>query len=153
MGNVPAKGGRPTKYKDEYAEQAGKLCQYGATDIEIADFFGVALSTFYLWSSKHAQFSEAIKVGKASADERVERSLFQKAVGYTFESEKIFTYEGDPIRVPCREHVPPSDTACIFWLKNRRPDLWRDRKSIEGAEGGDITVVLKRFGEGDLPDD
>jgi hypothetical protein len=120
-------GGRPSAFKPEYVEQAKKLCELGATDVEMADFFKVAVSTFYLWKNKQPEFSEALKAGKSAADERVERSLYHKAVGYTFESEKVFQFQGQIIRAPTREHVPPDTTAMIFWLKNRRADEWRDK--------------------------
>jgi hypothetical protein len=58
--------------------------------------------------------------GKAEADNRVERSLYERANGYSYDAFKIFrTKDGDIIRAPYREHVPPDITACIFWLKNR----------------------------------
>jgi hypothetical protein len=70
------------------------------------------------------------KRGKFPADERVERSLYQRAIGYTYDTVKILKPAGttEPVIVPYRRHVPPDVTACIFWLKNRRPDEWRDRQ-------------------------
>lgn len=124
------KGGRPSSYKPEFAEQARKLCELGATDIEIADFFEVSDRTVYRWQLKYPEFCQALKAGKDAADERVERSLFHKATGYTFESEKIFQHQGEIIRAPIREHVPPDTTAMIFWLKNRRPAAWRDKTEV-----------------------
>lgn len=129
--------GRSTKYKDTYARQAKKLCEYGATDMEIADFFGVAKSTLYLWKIRHKDFSEALSVGKGLSDQRVERSLYEKAVGYTFESEKIFQFQGEIVRAMTLEHVPPSDKAITYWLGNRAPDRWRDKTEIENS--GEIT--------------
>lgn len=129
-----ARTGRPTAFKLEYVEQARKLCELGATDVEMADFFKVAVSTFYKWKNAHADFSEALKAGKALADERVERSLFHRAVGYTFDAVKIFMPAGakKPVYAPYREHCPPDTTAMIFWLKNRRPSAWR----VEDGGGG-----------------
>lgn len=123
--------GRPTVYKTDYPEQARKLCELGATDVEMADFFEVDVATFYRWKNIHLEFCEALKLGKAASDDRVERSLYHKATGYTFDAEKIFQYEGAEVRVPYREHVPPDTTACIFWLKNRRRDQWRDKQDVE----------------------
>jgi hypothetical protein len=100
------KGGRPSDYRAVYARQATKLTEMGATDAELADFFGVAVSTIYLWKLKHPKFSEAIRLGKEPADVRVERSLYQSAI------------DGNP-------------TSMIFWLKNRRSDRWRDWKEHE----------------------
>lgn len=120
-------GGRPSAYKAEFATQAEKLCKLGATDIELADFFGVERTTIWRWSQVHEEFCNALKAGKLAADERVERSLYARATGYTFDAVKIFNANGEPLTVPYREHVPPDTTAAIFWLKNRRPDAWRDK--------------------------
>jgi hypothetical protein len=138
--NDPALGGRPTEYKPEYAEQALKLCSLGATDVDLADFFGVSDRTIYRWAAKHEEFCQALKAGKDVADERVVRSLYHKAVGYTFDSEKVFNNNGVITRAKSREHVPPDTTAGIFWLKNRRRGEWRDKQDLEhtGADGGPI---------------
>jgi hypothetical protein len=137
-----SKAGRPTDYKPEYAEQAAKLCKLGATDIELADFFNVSARTIYRWQAAHEEFCQALKAGKQAADERVERSLFAKATGYTFDAVKIFQYEGAPVEVPYREHVPPDTTAAIFWLKNRKPADWRDKATTEltGPDGQPVRV-------------
>lgn len=122
-------GGRPTSFKPEYTAQAVKLCALGATDIEMADFFGVDVRTFYRWKNERPEFCQALKAGKEAADERVERSLYHRAVGYTHDAVKIFmpAWAREPVHAKYREHVPPDTTAMIFWLKNRRPDAWRDK--------------------------
>lgn len=130
--------GRPSKYKPEFAEQARKLCELGATDFEVANFFEVSDRTIYRWQAQYDEFCQALKAGKATADERVERSLYHKAVGYTFESEKVFQFQGQIVRASTTEHVPPSDTAAIFWLKNRKPGEWRDKQ--EHSVSGDLTI-------------
>jgi len=137
--------GRPSSYKEEYAEQAAKLCKLGATDIELADFFGVSDRTIYRWQSQFPEFCQALKAGKESSDERVERCLYHKAVGYTFDSVKIFQHQGQIVEAPYKEHVPPDTTAAIFWLKNRRPDLWRDKRDIEAT--GDLVVQIVKLAD------
>jgi len=124
-------GGRPSKFKDEFCAQGSKLAALGATDREIADFFEVTESTLYLWKNTHPEFSEALKTGKGPADNRVEQSLYRRATGYTYDAEKIFQYEGTPVRVDYVEHVAPDVTACIFWLKNRRPEEWREKSEVD----------------------
>ena len=124
-------GGRPSKYKPEFAKQAAKLCKLGATDADLADFFDVTTRTISNWVVEHNEFFQAIKENKAAADERVERSLFQKAVGYEFDAVKIFQFNGEPVMVPYREKVAPDTTACIFWLKNRKKADWRDKQEHE----------------------
>jgi hypothetical protein len=134
---TPAKIGRPPSYKPEFAIQAQKLCKLGATDEEAAEFFGVSVRTLYRWKAEHEAFCQALKVGKAEADDRVERSLYARAVGFERDAVKIFMPANavQPVVVPFKEHVAPDTTACIFWLKNRRKTEWRDR--IDHTLGGD----------------
>lgn len=125
--------GRPSLFKAEYAEQARKLAKLGATDQEIADFFEIDVRTVYRWKHDHDEFCQALKAGKEVADERVERSLFHKAIGYEQDEVKIFMPAGaaEPVYAPFRAKVAPDTTALIFWLKNRRPEQWRDKTVVE----------------------
>ena len=141
-----AKKGRPTKYRAEYAEQAYKLALVGATDKQIADFFAVNEATLTRWKRSHEDFCTSLKKGKRESDEAVVKSLRQRALGYAHPEDKIFcNADGDVTTVPTTKHYPPDVTACIFWLKNRQPNLWRDRHELTGAEGEplDITVKVK----------
>jgi hypothetical protein len=61
-------------------------------------------------------------------------SLYHRAIGYSYDAVKIFMHDGKPVEVPYREHVPPDVAACIFWLKNRRPHLWRDKHDMTVAK-------------------
>lgn len=133
-------GGRPTKYRAEYAEQVYKLCLLGATDEQLADFFEVHVDTIHEWAAKRRKFSEARKRGKTQADSRVAESLFHRALGYEHDAVKIVLHEGEFVEHPYRERYPPDTGACAFWLKNRQPELWRDRHQHEhtGAGGGPI---------------
>lgn len=125
--------GRPADYKPEYAKQAEKLCQLGATDQELADFFDVDARTIYRWKHDHDDFCQALKAGKDVADERVERSLYQRAIGYEQDEVKIFMPANSPapIYAPYRAKVAPDVTAAIFWLKNRRKDDWREKQEVD----------------------
>jgi hypothetical protein len=139
--------GRPSDYSPELAEQAAKLCRMGATDYELADFFGVDTRTIYRWKNSHEDFCQAVIVGKDAADERVARSLYNRAVGYTFESEKLVTVSqganmGSVVeRHAIVEHVPPDPGAAFNWLKNRRGAEWRDKQDV--THSGEMTVVSK----------
>lgn len=139
---------RPTAYKPEYAEQAKKLCLLGATDEDLADFFKVSIRTIANWKGQFDEFLQALKAGKDQADDRVERSLYQKAVGYTFDSEKVFQFQGHIVRAETREHVPPDTTAMIFWLKNRRPDAWRDKKEVEHGVSDKLAEIWQLISDG-----
>jgi len=125
------KVGRPTAYKEEYAEQAEKFCMLGATTEELARLFGVATSTVSKWLVEIPEFSESVKKGRDIADANVGHRLYQRATGYSHPEEKIFCQDGEVIRAQTVKHYPPETTAAIFWLKNRRPDLWRDVQKRE----------------------
>lgn len=118
---------RPSKYREEFAEQAAKLCALGATDAELADFFEVAISTVALWKVVHPEFSDALRAAKSIADERVEQSLYRRAVGYEHDEIDIRVVGGEVVQTPIRRRYPPDATSMIFWLKNRKPEQWRDR--------------------------
>lgn len=146
-------GGRPTKYKEEYAEQVYKLCLLGATDEKIADFFDVEVSTINNWKLKHKKFLEAVKKGKDAADAEIASSLFHRARGYSHNAVKIMTVaNGDNMgsrieEIEYTEHYAPDTTACIFWLKNRQKDQWRDKTEQEVTVKGGIALKLQQARE------
>lgn len=135
--------GRPTDYQEVYAAQAEKLCQLGATDEEIADFFGVQARTVYRWKHQFPEFCQALKAGKEVADERVQRSLYQRAIGYRQDAVKIFMPAGAdaPVYADYVEHIAPDTTAAIFWLKNRRPNEWREKAELQ-VSGANVNIDL-----------
>jgi len=130
---LPVRGGYPRVYTPRHAEAARKLVELGANDFEISQVFGVSPTTINHWRAKHPEFAEALRFRDENgtfADDRVKRSLLHKATGYSYHSEKIFFQDGKVTRVPVVEHVPPSDTAMIFYLKNRDPERWSDRREL-----------------------
>src|SRR5260221_386292 len=102
--------GRPSGFRPEFVTQAEKLTALGATDREVAEFFKITERTLYRWQHDHAEFCQALKLGKEASDARVEKSLYRRAVGYTFDAVKIFQYEGKPVRANYVEHVAPDTT-------------------------------------------
>lgn len=137
--------GRPSVYCEEYAAQAVKLCALGATDQEIADFFEIDVRTVYRWKHDHPDFCQSLKAGKEVADERVERSLYQRAIGYEQEEVKIFMPGGAdiPVYAPFRAKIAPDVTAAIFWLKNRRSGEWRDKTEQHNTH--DLSDEMKQW--------
>ncbi len=121
---------RPSKYKEEFPKQAYKLCLIGATDAQLANFFEVNPDTIYEWKKVHEEFSESLKRGKSVADGQIAQSLFKKAKGYVRKTIKLVG-TGDSIKEKEIEtYYPPDTTACIFWLKNRQPEMWRDKREF-----------------------
>lgn len=134
--------GRPTSFKPEYVEQARKLAELGATDREAAEFFKVNEATIHRWKHTQPEFCESLKVGKETADARVEQSLYRRALGYSHDAVKISTVEGEIVETPYVEHYPPDTTAAIFWLKNRKPADWRDKTVVEHDVPEDVAKWL-----------
>lgn len=133
--------GRPSKYREEFAAQALKLCRLGATDKELGDFFGCSEQTINTWKDAHPAFLESLKSGKAMADAEVADKLFKRATGYEHPAVKIVANAntGQEHVVEYTERYPPDTTACIFWLKNRRPDVWRDKVDSAVSVTGAVT--------------
>lgn len=131
MGDTKNKGGRPTKYKDEYVKQSEKLCRLGATDKELADFFEVDEATINRWKESHPEFCKSLKSGKRYSDEKVVDSLFNRAIGYELtEVKEEDSAANGKKTVVTRKQIAGDTTAQIFWLKNRQPEQWRDKQEV-----------------------
>ena len=114
--------GRPSAYKPEYAEQAGKLSRLGATDKELAEFFHVNLVTIGRWRLAHQDFADAVRLSKDEADEMVARSLHKRATGFSYECEDVAVLQsGQVVKTTKVVYVPPETRAAALWLSNRRP--------------------------------
>lgn len=136
------KGGRPSAFDPKMCEQAYRLCLLGATDKQMADFFEVSEVTLNAWKKKHPEFLKSLNAGKQQADSEVGQSLFQRAMGYSHPEEKVFCNKGEIVRADTVKHYPPDTTACIFWLKNRQKENWRDRHEVTGDDGGPLSVLI-----------
>ena len=136
--------GRPSKYIPAFAKVAAQMCELGTTDADLAAAFDVTTVTIWNWQSRYPVFFNALMVGKGKPDDKVERSLYQRAVGCSYSTEKIFHHQGTITRAQCIEHVPPDPGAAKIWLTNRRSDVWRDKSTTEltGKDGAPLIPVL-----------
>lgn len=100
----------------------------GLTDEQIAHNIGIATGTLYAWKNKYNEISEALKEGKEVVDRMVENALLKRALGYEYEE---ITYECGKETKRVKKQVVPDTTAQIFWLKNRKPNNWRDMKHVD----------------------
>lgn len=142
--------GRPTLYREEYDDLAYKFCLLGAIDANLAEFFEVTEQTINNWKLAHPSFFESIKRGKHQADAMVAQSLYKRATGYEHDAVKIFNDQGSPLVVDYTERYPPDTAAAIFWLKNRRPDMWRDKQEIDHSskDGSMKPTTIQLVGPG-----
>lgn len=104
----------------------------GLTDEQIAGKMGIRRETLYAWQKKYTNISNTLKRGKEVIDLQVENALLKRALGYEYEevSEK---YELGTLteKKVTKKQVVPDTTAQIFWLKNRRPDKWKDKQDVQ----------------------
>lgn len=129
----------------------------GLTNEQLAANMGVTVKTFYEWQAHFEQFREAIKRGKAPVDIQVENALLKSALGHKVTVKKPIKVkevkmkvgegriETERIEYADEEvYIPPNSVAQIFWLKNRRPDKWRDKPDTVGDGNAPVTIVWKR---------
>ncbi|RXM69420.1 transposase [Clostridium tetani] len=170
-----AKSKYETNVKDKLILVEG-WARNGLTDEQIAKNLGIGLTTFYKYKKEHSELSEALKKGKEVIDFEVESALLKRALGYEYEEvtqERVLRKDerGQPITdihgfplyemvvtKKVKKEVTPDTTAQIFWLKNRKPQEWRDKRDIEHSgnmkvnnpfEGLTTEQLLKLAGEED----
>lgn len=104
----------------------------GLTDEQIAYNIGINVGTLYEWKKKYNEISESLKKGKEVVDRFVENALLKRALGYEYEEVEEEYKDGTlKKRKVTKKQVVPDTTAQIFWLKNRKPEEWRDKRHVE----------------------
>lgn len=119
----------------------------GLSNEQIAYNMNVGIRTLYKWQKQNMQFKQALKVGKDTADRQVENALFKSALGYEYK-EEVVTNDGRVVTVT--KHQKANTTAQIFWLKNRKPEQWRDKREL--SHDGEINnqINLQNMTDDDL---
>lgn len=114
----------------------------GLTDEQIAAKMGICRDTLIQWKKKYSDISDTLKKGKDVVDIQVENALLKRALGYEYEeiSEK---YEMGILveKKVTKKQVVPDTTAQIFWLKNRKPDEWRDKREVDVAGSEGVMII------------
>ncbi len=139
--------GRPTLYKPEHPSRARELCARGATNPDLAGRFGVARSTIGQWIATHPEFADAVQQGRDVADAIAVESLFTRVTGYNHQAEKVVLHRGEARTATYTAHVPPDTRACLFWLRNRRPEDWRAKAETTPEVFIDHIALLDAAGE------
>lgn len=110
----------------------------GLTDEQIAKNLGISIQSFYTYKEKHIEFLEFLKRGKEVVDREVENALLKSAIGYEYEEVTRELVNGEMVETKrVTKQVQPNTTAQIFWLKNRKPAEWRDKRDVEVS--GEVT--------------
>lgn len=126
----------------------------GLTNIQIAQNIGVSERTFTDWVARFPSISSALKKGKEPVDIQVENALLKRALGYDYEetTTEIEELAGGKVKKHVRKvtkHVPGDTTAQIFWLKNRKPEIWRDKhETTVNADIEDLSPLIELLKDG-----
>ena len=136
------------KYNAEtFPKLAEDFARDGLNDVEISYKLGISHASFYNYQKKHVEFFEAIKRGKAPVDIDVVNALLKRALGYDYEekhTEIRIDTSGQPrpaVIKTIKKHIAPDVGACAFWLKNRKPLEWRDKKEIDANITTETIVI------------
>jgi len=125
------KKGRRSVFSDRLVERLLEMAKKGAIDDEMAEAANITVRAFRNWKGRHKNFAEALQDAKDIADDLVEQALYQRATGYNHKDIKFFCDKGRIISEEYIKHYPPDTTACIFWLKNRQKERWRDKTEVD----------------------
>ncbi len=133
--------GRPNLYNSHVKPRLLEVEEWyskGATDAEVARNLSVGLSNYYRYKARFRYLREAVKRGSDVATDAVEAALFKRAMGYTVEevhTESFAEEAKDKKRrskvTKITKHIAGDVGAQAFWLKNRRPELWKDRHELD----------------------
>lgn len=135
------KPGSSTNYREEYAIITLRFLMLGGTIEDVAELIGVSPATIYNWAKDQPELAAAINGGRNFADANIASRLYQRAMGYTHETEEIKVVGDEIHRVPVVKHYPPDANSLKFWLINRQPDLWKEK--VEVIEKPVITMIDK----------
>jgi hypothetical protein len=140
--------GQPTSCKPEYIELAHNYCLLGATNEVLGDFFGVTSRTVDNWTATHPDFADAVYRGRAVADARVVRTLFDHACGFSHQVSRTTLYQGVEHTITNTVSYPPDTQACMFWLRNRQHEYWQAKaEAAPGIANDDLAAALHAAGE------
>lgn len=144
------------KYKEWLTDDGLTLlrgwARRGLTDEQIAKKMGVSPRTLYRWKTSYSPICQALKKSKAVCDDEIEESLYKSASGYFVDETKTYIDELPDGTVKKHKEVfkkwiPPQTAAQIFWLKNRRPDDWREHRKPKEQNDNE---VIKKFIESEM---
>lgn len=153
-----------SKWREDYIRQVFFMSLLGATDVQIAQTFGVGVSTLEGWKRTKPEFLESMKRGKMQADAKVVHSLYLAAIGYSHpdqvvlsnkikkfdEKGRVISEYTEPLIVKTIKSYPPNVNAAIKWLQARQPDVWGKKLKLEGTVEHNHKLDLSGFTEQEL---
>jgi len=136
---------RSRLFLPDHLEQVRAIAMRGISEETMSQVFDIAKSQINLWKKQYPLFKDAIEDGYTDADSAVLSALYQRAVGYQHDEEKIMQWDGEIIRADTVKHYPPDVPAIKLWLTNRQREHWKDRhhSTHSGGAGDDSPIGLR----------
>jgi len=128
-----------------HLEQVRAIAMRGLDKEQMSELFDISRRQIGQWEKQYPMFKEALEGGYTDADAAVLSALYQSAVGYTHDEEKLFFWDGDVTRADTVKHYKPDVSAIKLWLTNRQKDHWKDRQhtAVSGGDGDGSPIGLR----------
>ncbi|KKN76730.1 hypothetical protein LCGC14_0367010 [marine sediment metagenome] len=142
-GRLLAEGSR--LFLPGHLDQVRAIAMRGINEDQMSELFDINRRQIGTWKKQYPLFKEALEDGYTDADAAVLSALYQSAVGYTHDEEKLFFWDGDVTRAPTVKHYKPDVTAIKLWITNRQRDHWKDRQhtAVSGGDGDSSPLGLR----------
>jgi hypothetical protein len=119
----------------DHLEQVRAIAMRGISEEEMSEIFDISEKEITRWKKQYPLFKRALDEGYTDADQAVLSALYQSAVGYSHEEEKVFQWDGEIIRADTVRHYKPDLPSIKLWITNRQREHWKDRQQV-GVSGG-----------------
>jgi 3-deoxy-D-arabino-heptulosonate 7-phosphate (DAHP) synthase class II len=126
---------RQRLFLPDHLAQVRAIAMRGVTEEEMSEIFDISEREIERWKRQYPLFKKALDEGYTDADQAVLSALYQTAVGYTHDEEKVFQWDGAIVRADTIKHYKPDIAAIKLWITNRQREYWKDRQQV-GVNGG-----------------
>ena len=134
---------RARLFLPDHLDQVRAIAMRGLDEEQISELFDISPRQLEAWKEQYPSFADALESGYTDADAAVLSALYQSAVGYTHDEEKIFQWDGEIIRADTIKHYKPDINAIKLGLTNRQRERWSDRKETAHSGKADAPIGLR----------
>jgi len=125
----------------DHLEQVRAIAMRGIPESQMCDIFDISARQMGRWKAQYPLFKDALEAGYTDADAAVLAALYQSAVGYQHDEEKIFQWDGEIVRAETTKHYKPDVAAIKLWLTNRQKENWKDRQHNNHSGKDDLSPI------------
>lgn len=138
-GQLRAEGHR--LFLPDHLEQVRAIAMRGIPEKQMCEIFDISPRQMGRWKAQYPLFKDALEAGYTDADAAVLAALYQSAVGYQHDEEKIFQWDGEIVRAETVKHYKPDVAAIKLWLTNRQKENWKDRQHNNHSGSDDLSPI------------